>query len=57
MVALIVFIVLVAGLAAVLWWGVGLPPTRPRPRSRYRGHNYLDVHRRLEDEERRHRHP
>jgi hypothetical protein len=33
---------------AVVWWGTGGPPTRPRPRSRYRGPTYLDVHKALE---------
>jgi hypothetical protein len=47
---LTVIIVVVLGVAigALLWWGTGLPPTRPRPDSRYRGRTYMSVHRRLE---------
>jgi len=50
---LIVLIVLAAAFGALLWWGVGLPPTRPRPRSRYRGTTAIDVHERLEQSRRR----
>jgi hypothetical protein len=51
---LIVLIVLAIGFGALLWWSVGLSPTRPRPRSRYRGTTYLDVHDQLEKQRRRH---
>jgi hypothetical protein len=34
-------------IAVLLWWGTTLPPTRPRPRSRYRGPTFLDVDRKL----------
>lgn len=50
---LIVIVVLALGFGGLLWWGVGLP-TRPRPRSRYRGPTEIDVHDRLEQ---RRRHP
>ena len=51
---LIAVAVLAVLLGAILWWASGLPPTRPRPRSRYRGPTYLDVHDRLEERRRRH---
>jgi hypothetical protein len=51
---LIALVVLALGLGALLWWGVGLPPTRPRPRSRYRGPTEIDVHDQLEQRRRRH---
>lgn len=48
MIAVIIVLVIAAGIGALLWWGVALPPTRPRPDSRYRGRTYMSVHRRLE---------
>ncbi len=47
LVALITLIVVAAGIGAILWWASDLPPTRPRPRSRYRGPTFMDTHRRL----------
>lgn len=47
-VTVVVVVIAMAGaLGALLWWGTALPPTRPRPRSRYRGPTYMSVHRRL----------
>jgi len=45
----------IAGVAliALLWWGTSGPPTRPRPRSRYRGPTYLDIQRQLQRRRRR----
>jgi hypothetical protein len=50
---LIVLIVLAVCFAALLWWSLSLRPTRPRPRSRYRGPTYLDIHDQLEKRRRR----
>ena len=50
---LIVLIVLAVGIGALLWWGVGLPRTRPRAGSRYRGSTEIDVHDRLQARRRR----
>jgi hypothetical protein len=47
MVALIVLALIGVALVALIWWGTGGPPTRPRPRSRYRGPTFMDVDRRL----------
>ncbi|MEO8898189.1 MAG: hypothetical protein ABI473_05780 [Candidatus Dormibacter sp.] len=47
MVGLVILLALAVAMAALMWWGVGLPPTRPRPDSRYRGATYMSVHRRL----------
>ena len=44
---LIVFLGIVALIGLVMRWAVGLPPTRPRPDSRYRGRTFMSVHRRL----------
>jgi hypothetical protein len=44
----IIIVALGVAIGALLWWGTGLPPTRPRPDSRYRGRTYMSVHRRLE---------
>ena len=52
-IALIVFIVLALCIGAALWWGGGLPRTRPRPGSRNRGEPYVSVHRRLAQRKRR----
>ena len=41
------------GLAALLAWGTTGPPTRPRPRSRYRGPTFMDVDRELRRTKRR----
>src|SRR5207249_11089312 len=45
-----VIIIIGVGLAvgALLFWTLSIPPTRPRPDSRYRGRTYMSVHRRLE---------
>jgi hypothetical protein len=43
-----VLIVLAVLTSALLWWGTRLPPTRPRPDSRYRGRTFMSVHRRLQ---------
>jgi len=48
MLTVIIIVALGAGIAALLWWGSTLPPTRPRPDSRYRGRTFMSVHRRLE---------
>ncbi|HEX6538364.1 MAG TPA: hypothetical protein VF155_04205 [Candidatus Dormibacteraeota bacterium] len=48
MAAVIVLIVLAVLIGAVLLWGTTLPPTRPRPDSRYRGRTFMSVHRRLQ---------
>ncbi len=47
MIGLIILLAVVVGMGALLWWTVGLPRTRPRPDSRYRGRTYMSVHRRL----------
>jgi len=50
---LIVLLVAAVGIGVLLWWGTGLPPTRPRPGSRSRGEPYVAVHRRLAQRRRR----
>jgi len=47
---LTVIIIIGVGVAvgALLFWTLSIPPTRPRPDSRYRGRTYMSVHRRLE---------
>jgi len=40
-------IILGIGVGALILWGIRLPPTRPRPDSRYRGRTYMSVHRKL----------
>jgi hypothetical protein len=40
-------LVLGAGIGALILWGMRLPPTRPRPDSRYRGRTYMSVHRKV----------
>lgn len=47
MTAVVAMLAIVVGLFALVWWGAGGPPTRPRPGSRYRGTTFLDVDRRL----------
>jgi hypothetical protein len=47
-VGLIVVVVLVVAAGALIWWASALPPTRPRPDSRYRGRTFMSVHRRLQ---------
>jgi hypothetical protein len=54
-VGLVVLIALVVGAGALIWWAAALPPTRPRPDSRYRGRTFMSVHRNL-DRRRGHRH-
>ena len=48
MVGVIVVVVVAALIGAVLLWGIRLPPTRPRPDSRYRGRTFMSVHRKLQ---------
>jgi len=55
MVGVVVIVVLAVGMGALIWWGSGFRPTRPRPRSRSRGSGYMDTHHRLEEAERRRR--
>jgi hypothetical protein len=43
----ILLLVLAVGIGVLIWWGSRLPPTRPRPDSRYRGRTYLEVERKL----------
>jgi hypothetical protein len=43
----ILLLVLGAGICALILWGIRLPPTRPRPRSRYRGPTFMSVDRKL----------
>jgi hypothetical protein len=47
MVGVALLLVLALGIGALIIWGMRLPPTRPRPDSRYRGRTYMSVHRRL----------
>jgi len=47
-IGVIVVIIVALAIGALLWWGLALPPTRPRPDSRYRGRTYMSVHRRLQ---------
>jgi len=48
MIGLIVVIGLAVAFGALIWWASVLPPTRPRPDSRYRGRTFMSVHRRLQ---------
>jgi hypothetical protein len=48
MIGLVIMCLLAVSIGAALWWASTLPPTRPRPRSRYRGPTYMSVHRRLQ---------
>ncbi|MGA8360354.1 MAG: hypothetical protein WB807_01210 [Candidatus Dormiibacterota bacterium] len=43
----VLLLVLGLGAGALILWGMRLPPTRPRPDSRYRGRTYMSVHRKL----------
>ena len=43
----ILLLVLGVGICALILWGMRLPPTRPRPGSRYRGPTFLSVDRKL----------
>lgn len=47
MAGIILLLVLGVGVGALILWGIRLPPTRPRPDSRYRGRTYMSVHRKL----------
>lgn len=47
MAGVVLLLVLGLGACALILWGMRLPPTRPRPDSRYRGRTYLSVHRKL----------
>jgi hypothetical protein len=53
MIGVIVLIVLALGVGALIWWGSFLPPTRPRPDSRYRGRTFISVDRKLKRKPRR----
>jgi len=55
LIIIIIVVVLAVGIGTLLWWGTGLPATRPRPDSRYRGRTYMSVHRRLENRKGRRR--
>jgi hypothetical protein len=47
MAGVVLLLVLGLGAGALILWGMRLPPTRPRPDSRYRGRTYMSVHRKL----------
>jgi hypothetical protein len=47
MVGVYLLLILGIGVGALILWGIRLPPTRPRPDSRYRGRTYMSVHRKL----------
>jgi hypothetical protein len=47
MAGVILLIVLSLCVGAVIFWGMRLPPTRPRPDSRYRGRTYMSVDRKV----------
>jgi hypothetical protein len=47
MVGVVLLLVAAFGIGALILWGMRLPPTRPRPRSRYRGPTYMSVDRKL----------
>jgi hypothetical protein len=47
MVGVVLLLVLALGVGALIFWGIRLPPTRPRPDSRYRGRTFLSVDRKL----------
>jgi hypothetical protein len=47
MAGVVLLLVLGIGVGALILWGIRLPPTRPRPDSRYRGRTYMSVHRKL----------
>lgn len=47
MAGVMLLIVLGLGAGALIWWGSSLPPTRPRPDSRYRGKTYMSVDRKV----------
>jgi hypothetical protein len=50
----ILLVVLAVGVGALIWWGSSLPPTRPRPDSRYRGRTFMSVHRKVRRTRNRH---
>ena len=43
----ILLLVLALGIGVLIWWGSSLPPTRPRPDSRYRGRTFMEVDRKV----------
>jgi hypothetical protein len=47
MAGVILLLVLAVGAGALILWGIRLPPTRPRPGSRYRGPTFMSVDRKL----------
>lgn len=47
MAGVIFLLVLAFGVGAIIWWASVLPPTRPRPDSRYRGRTFMSVHRKV----------
>ena len=55
--SLLIFVVIAVLVGALvggaLMWATMLPPTRPRPKSRYRGDTFTTVDRKLRDRNRR----
>jgi len=49
----ILLLVLAVGIGGVIWWATILPPTRPRPDSRYRGRTFMSVDRKVKRRPRR----
>jgi hypothetical protein len=47
MIGVVLLLVAGLGMCALILWGMRLPPTRPRPGSRYRGPTYMSVDRKL----------
>ena len=43
----ILLLVLALGVGVLIVWGSSLPPTRPRPDSRYRGKTFMEVDRKI----------
>ena len=53
MIIVAVLVVLGALIGAFLMWAVRMPPTRPRPGSRYRGHTFTTIDDELRSRRRR----
>jgi hypothetical protein len=47
MIGVFILLFFAVGVGVLILWGMRLPPTRPRPDSRYRGRTYMSVHRKL----------
>jgi hypothetical protein len=47
MVGVILLLVLALGVGVLIVWGSSMPPTRPRPDSRYRGRTFMEVDRKI----------